>query len=252
MQMPDKKGLPQPAPALHFGKRDLNDRLRGMRGMAWAYAVLYHTGLTAYGASKRFTHPSRARLNAAGNVVVSNNFYQYLRGDRGPDAGPRGKNRFDLGAAVSRDPRSRAAAFWLDHDLFKVFSPDVAPAWIIERWEAVSEPFLNRLFLIDPEEPSDEDLLDYQGRGLELNSFDEFVSLCAALRAGHMSGWYVHHDGAWRLINAFQVRAAQLEPSFAYIRRPFLRMVREFFYVSIARRRAMSAAFALKHPDGAS
>lgn len=128
LEIPINKSRGELIPADKFvlKQRSMLGRLDGLRGMTWAYAVLYHTGLTASTASKKFTpsdHPLPVDKN--GNTAISNIMYQYLNGKRSPKIGPRGKLGFDLVGEIDKDPDGRLASPWLSHFMWEILHPDI-------------------------------------------------------------------------------------------------------------------------------
>jgi hypothetical protein len=105
-------------------------RLGGLRGMAWGAASVINIHMTASRLSRLpdlalggsdDTEPRRARSSANSKIL-----YQYLRGERHPTSGPRGKYGYDLTAAVHALPGGALARLWLESVLWEVLDPDLS------------------------------------------------------------------------------------------------------------------------------
>lgn len=215
---PGRLRLLQPAKSGALRHEALHARLDGLRGMAWAYSVLHHTGLSASKASLVFS--SRANPDAA----TSNIMYQYLRGDRAPTQGGRGKFGFDLVKEVDSDPDGSNATPWLSHPFWEIFAEEISMDQLTDYTAMVPAHLAACLLVQSP--PSDPLDLDAQWGAPNINSLDEFVCLCANFRAALKAGYWPH--GYWQLLHAAE-RAALLDPVFGYIKVPFLEMVQRFF-----------------------
>lgn len=213
--------LPPPA-ADHLKQSDISGRLAGLRGMAWAYGVLLHTGYTASGASKRFApSPENGREQSNSKLM-----YQYLKGDRAPTRGARGKYGFDLVAAVDAHPRGRMARKWLDHPLWMIFDEHTTGRDLEQFLEEDVYPPSLAEFSLCGDIPPIGNLDERQRKTLELQIFDDFVCVCAFFRLGHLSGY---KGAAYSLVEYLVPQASKIEPIFGYVHAPFLKMVRDFY-----------------------
>ncbi|MHB9833320.1 hypothetical protein Q8F57_000630 [Paraburkholderia terrae] len=123
--------LPAPADIQERRKMSLPERLRGLKGMAWGAAAVIGSDLMA------------SRLSRLGQPVVavtddsaqrsgrstpnSKIIYQYLRGERCPMEGPRGKYKVDLTGAVHALPGGATARLWLHSLLWEVLDGTITP-----------------------------------------------------------------------------------------------------------------------------
>ncbi len=206
----------KPAAADQLKQPDLAGRIDGLRGMTWAYAILHHTGYSASGASKRFSPP----IELDGEQPNSKLMYQYLRGERAPIRGPRGKYGFDLVEAVNKHHLANQATRWLDHPLWEVFGD---PAGKFVKDYAAEEDSANEMRMMrmlgyayssDTPSQSENVLLD----------FDDFVALCCCHRiALHMGRDLFHH------VEQMAIFASRVEPVFGYVQAPFLKMINDFY-----------------------
>lgn len=204
--------------------------LNGLRGMTWAYAVLHHTGLSASTASKKFTPDCPLNLDAAGNPVISNIFYQYLRGERAPTMGPRGKADFDLVAAVNKDPDGQKATRWLTHPLWEVLHPDITLERIRKIMRSMPTEISELLFatfdknVVYSRYPVDRTPVN---EIFALATFDSYIAIVALMREGdllrdrYLSGAAYH---AW--VMAYPV--ANADPVFRYVVQPFCEYICKF------------------------
>lgn len=200
-------------------------RLDGLRGMAWAYAVLSATGLSGSAASKVFSGPVPIKLNPAGRPILSNIFYKYLRGERAPIPGPRGKHGFDLVGLVAAHPTAAEANGWLTHRLFQVLEPDAKIEWLADLLEEASEPIRAGLAsTVSKDSPAP--IVDALGNPIELLHFDDFVAVCGWLHATKKTGHY--SPGHWVFVRHLYPQAARLEPVFDFISAPFIKMMDDF------------------------
>lgn len=207
--------------------------LNGLRGMTWAYAVLYYTGLTASTASKKFSPDREIRLDAAGNPIISNIFYQYLRGERAPQIGPRGKSNFDLVAAVDRDRDGHQATYWLTHPLWEILNPSISLQRIREIMRLMPGEISTLLF-----NSLDRNIL-YSRYSIErtpvneicsLATFDSFVALVALTREGQVIGdSFLESQAQGAIMMAFPV--AEEDPVFRYVFQPFLDYMCKYIFV---------------------
>lgn len=210
------------APANQLKQPDLAKRLEGLRGMAWAYGVLHHTGYSASGASKRFSPPVESEQDQANSKIM----YQYLRGDRAPTRGARGKYGFDLVAAVDKHPQGKLATKWLDHPLWLIFDPKTKGDELEPFLEEDFFPPALAEFVLAADLPPQTELTSQQLEALELEIFDDFVAVCAFCRGSHMAGYRPLGIG---LLEHLLPQAGSIEPVFGYIQAPFLKMVQDFY-----------------------
>ncbi|QOZ83772.1 MULTISPECIES: hypothetical protein [Chromobacterium] len=211
------------ASADQLKQKDLKGRIEGLRGMAWAYAVLHYTGYTASGASKKFSPPGPEEKEPTNSKIM----YQYLQGRRAPTRGERGKYGFDLVTEVDRDPRGKHATRWLDHPLWMIFQPDTSGDQLEPYLEEeVTPPQLAKYFWNDRIVPPAA-TTGGSAQGPELQIFDDFLYVCAYFRLACMAGYA---STGFRLVECLAPQAAALEPVFRYVQAPFMVMLEEFFY----------------------
>lgn len=195
--------------------------------MSWAYGVLLHTGYTASGASKRFSPPLAEGREQSNSKLM----YQYLRGDRTPTRGARGRYGFDLVEAVDSHPHGQMATRWLDHPLWMIFDESTTGR-VLEQFlgEDVYPPPLAE-FSLHGEIPPAEELNERQRRALELQIFDDFVCICAFFRLGHLAGLRRsgHTPPTYPLLKFLVPQAGRLEPVFGCVQAPFLKMIQDFY-----------------------
>lgn len=206
----------------------LAGRIDGLRGMAWAYAVLLHTGYSASGASKRFS------ATPAGNVELSNSklMYQYLRGDRAPTRGPRGRYGFDLVAAVDSHHTGRNATRWLDHPIWTIFDANISSRELAPFLdEETLDPIVGQYWL-DDKIPTDGSEASQLENALKFFDFDGYLYLCALLRAANFAGIRAKSGKAlhFSLLEYLTPYAARAEPVFGFVQAPFLQMIRDFHF----------------------
>ena len=194
--------------------------------MSWAYGVLLHTGYTASGASKRFSPPLVEGREQSNSKLM----YQYLRGDRAPTRGARGRYGFDLVATVDSHPHGQMATRWIDHPLWMIFDENTTGRELEQfLGEDVYPPLLTE-FSVCTETPTGEKLDERQRRALELQIFDDFVCVCAFFRLGHLAGIRLGETPpTYPLLKFLIPQAARLEPIFGYVQAPFLRMIEDFY-----------------------
>lgn len=228
----------RPAHADKLQQRLLVDRLDGLRGMAWSYATLYHSGLSPSKASLIFNDYPSGRLKAGEDKQSSNIMYQYLRGERSPTPGNRGKRNFDLVGEVDRDAKGQFATPWLTHPIFEVFQPDVTQKRLLELFAELDDEVITADTPIDIVEALFEvrqPWLEHTGDAIEENAvglkyFDQYVSVCAGFRGSQLSGQYWPYESGYNLLRYLAPLAAKCEPVFGYFAAPFLTMVNQFFY----------------------
>jgi hypothetical protein len=129
--------LPAAADIQDGKNMSLSQRLRGLQGMSFGAGSVLGIGQTASRLSllgqpvdahaDDATEPSR---RATSN---SNTMYPYLRGERCPVEGPRGKRGVDLTGAVYAQPGGETARRWMDSLLWDVLDSTISR----ERLEAV-------------------------------------------------------------------------------------------------------------------
>ena len=229
-----RRGSLEPADRHIIKSKSKVAMLNGLRGMTWAYAVLYYTGLSASTASKKFSPDGLLNLDAAGNPIISNIFYQYLRGERAPKEGPRGKSDFDLVAAVDRDLDGHNATHWLKHPLWEILHPTTTLRRLREIMRAMPDEISSLLF-----SPSDRNTL-YSRYSIErtpvseiflLATFDSYIALVALTREGELIGDDIllgraHHA----LMMALPV--VEAEPVFRYVLQPFFKYLLQFVLIN--------------------
>jgi hypothetical protein len=218
----------RPADADQLKQPRLADRIEGLRGMAWAYALLLHTGYTASSASKRFSSTSAPRVESNNSKLI----YQYLRGDRAPTPGPRGRYKFDLVAAVNSHHTGHHATRWLYHPLWIIFNEDI-DCHRLEKFldeDALAPDFARYIFR--EEIPADAaETLDFSNAP-EPFKFEGYILLCAMIRAANLSGHYTQSRRPvhFSLLEYLTPHAARIEPVFGMIQKPFLQMIRDFHF----------------------
>jgi len=215
--------LPEAVPADYLDHLGLAERIRSMRAMTWAYSVLYYTGYTASGASKAFSPPTDDGKDPVNSKIM----YQYLRGERMPISGPRGKHGYDLVAAVANHGRAKHADKWLTHSLWKVFDPETTKDDLAELLTEDAFPPQFAWWIIGGQIPDKNSQTEVERRNLELLIFDDFVAVCASHRLGYESGY---QPPGYRLTDFLVPQAAILEPPFAYVQAPFKKIVRDFYF----------------------
>ncbi len=203
----------------------LEKRLEGLRGMAWAYAALYYTNLSAAKASIVFCHHHKAASTKTGDPGNSNIFYQYLRGNRAPKIGPRGKNGFDLVSAVGADPQGQHATVWLRHPFIQAFERHSDFDFIRIRAFRVPEYIKAAFKLV-------RDTKSYDGAE-HCKTLSDFMFACLWFRYEiELVGIkFERRKPSYMLLKRMSEKAAELDPVFRYIRKPFLRMIQDFFVI---------------------
>jgi hypothetical protein len=105
-------------------------RLRGLRGMAWSAAAVLYLRKTASALSRLgcdgVTSGAEGSSGAHGARPNSKIMSQYLRGERCPTPGPRGKWRFDLVGAVHSMRNGAVARLYLDSPLWALLDSKVS------------------------------------------------------------------------------------------------------------------------------
>jgi hypothetical protein len=126
------------------------ERLNGLRGMVWAYAVchFFHKSPTAI--SIDFAAPNASLGRPDGPKQSNKLMHYYILGKGAPVRGPRGKFGFDLVGAISADPRGALAEHWLDHRLLKMLALDTTLPVLRDLLYEVSGLWRALLFDLDP------------------------------------------------------------------------------------------------------
>lgn len=216
-----RKPLLPAAPGV-LGKKRLMDRLDGLAGMAWAYAVLHYSGMTARAAGIHFTPSEYLITDKAGHSADSGIFNQYLKGQRKPVAGPRGKNGVDLVAAVGQKTYGIRANSWLDHPLWKIFARDASHEFLSKFCAPDRIPLHIVPFLYTS------DFSDTQpDRAPRIQKLRDFLYVCAFYRAMHMGGY---SSALVPLIKHLVPQVCRLDPIFGYVHAPFVTMLEEYYF----------------------
>lgn len=100
----------------------MHRRLAGLRGMSWGVSAVHYTNRTASWLSQLFSVDPTICSNQLSDHTSSNSkiVYQYLRGERAPTLGPRGKYGHDLTGAVNALPGGAMARLWLNSPLWEL------------------------------------------------------------------------------------------------------------------------------------
>jgi hypothetical protein len=131
------------------------ERLDGLRGMAWAYAVCHYMRKTPSAISIEFSAPGCSLGQSDGPKQSSNIMQHYITGKGAPKPGPRGKFRFDLVGAISAHPQGALAEKWLTHRLWKMLHPDITLRGLRELLYGMSPLVRSALFDLDPARESE-------------------------------------------------------------------------------------------------
>lgn len=229
-----------PADKFVLKQRTMLGRLDGLRGMTWAYAVLYHTGLTASTASKKFTpreHPLPVDKN--GNTAISNIMYQYLNGKRSPTIGPRGKLCFDLVGEIDKDPEGSLATAWLTHPLWDILHPDIDIRKIREYLFELPEELKNLAFTARAKEPMFDRVSDSRrllDRLYAIGTIDAYAITIAVLRESELIGDSVLNECAWIMLKMWQ-QVIFSHPILQYVYHPLQHFLSTFIGSKIIRPR---------------
>lgn len=222
-EQPRKRRRPlQPAASDALGTMHLADRLDGLAGMAWAYAVLHYSGMSARAAGIHFTPPEHLITDRAGHTADSGLFNHYLRGQRKPIAGARGKNGVDLVAAVGQETYGRRANVWLDHPLWRIFARSVSQEGLAIFLGEGNIPLqiVPYLFRDDFSEIPAE-------QAPRITKSGDFLYVCAFYRQMHIGGY---PSAMVPLLRYLVPQVCSLDPVFGYIYAPFVRMLEEYFF----------------------
>jgi hypothetical protein len=211
---------------------NLNKRVDGLKGMAWAYAACHFQEQGASYMGTIYKDQKPAQVNTPKNsiyingklkreikITSSNVFYQYLKGKRAPIEGKRGKNNYDLVGDVHSNQKSGLAEKWFYHPFWKIFC------------ENPSEIDLLNLINDAPVEYEDHftiPLNDHLLNQLKLDSFDTFIAICAAYRLGLMTNNVPLIYSSYELITHLTPQASTMDVAFNYIHKPFLKMILDF------------------------
>lgn len=219
-----------PVSANYLDDLDVNGRLQSMRAMTWAHAILRCTGYTASGASKLFTPVLPDGITQTNSKIM----YAYLRGERLPTRGERGKHSYDLVDAVDRHPKAHAATKWLDHPLWTIFESEVSSSDLVNFLTKDQWPERFAGWLLGSQIPPVAVQTKAEKASLKLERFDDFVFTCASHRLGHLENYKpVGSNFTEYLIP----QAALLEPDFGYVQKPFLKMIKDFYIRTVFHKR---------------
>ncbi|MPV66881.1 hypothetical protein [Burkholderia sp. BE17] len=113
---------PPPADVQEKRKVPMHRRLAGLRGMAWGAAAVLYTDRTASCLSRLPSLDRPSRVDPRGGHTAANSkiIYQYLRGEREPIPGARGKYGHDLTGTVHALPGGAMARLWLSSPLWEL------------------------------------------------------------------------------------------------------------------------------------
>ncbi|MEX3932086.1 hypothetical protein AB4Y32_09795 [Paraburkholderia phymatum] len=116
----------RPAPPDALTDRDPVDQIAAMRSMMWGRQLLFDSGYTASGASKRYSpdEPYQSGKEPANSKYI----YKVLSGETVLRPGPRGKHNYDIVADVDSDPALKRAKAWFSYPLLSVVDPTVSLA----------------------------------------------------------------------------------------------------------------------------
>ncbi len=203
-------------------KKHLSDRLGGLAGMAWAFAVLHESGMTPRAAGIYFTPPENLKKDKNGDPVDAGVFRHYLSGERKPIAGPRGKYGVDLVAAVGKEIYGKVANSWLDHPLLKIFARDVSPVLLSNLCAEEKIPLHIVPSLLT------KDFSDLSGEGAPaMRRLSDFLFVCAFYRMAHDGGY---PSTIAPLIRYLIPQVCKLDPVFNFIHAPFVKMLEDYYF----------------------
>ena len=175
--------LPAAADIQDRRKMSLSQRREGLKGMAYAACSVLMTGQTASRLSRLGQSaaecPDDGSERSARSTANNKIMYQYLRGERCPVEGPRGKYGFDLTAAVRALPGGEIALLWLHSMLWELLD------------SAISRDRLQIIQLTMQSAPQDTFLREYielwiryrslkfaGGDGVDLQEVAQAIDLC--------------------------------------------------------------------------
>jgi len=205
-------------------------RLNGLKGMAWAYALLYHTGLTASTASKKFSPDKAPKFDKTGKLVITNHIYRYFRGETSPKFGPRGKHNFDLIKVVDEDPLGRLATPWLTHPLWTILHPDTNIRHIREFLNGMPKEYTNIAFSFYSSNAMF-NRVDDPRKALRvlyrMGTFEAYTAVLALLRESNLTGNRVLNEHAYATHRLMYPKLLG-EPIFNGIHAPFIHFVEAY------------------------
>lgn len=205
-------------------------RLEGLRGMAWAYAVLHHTGLSASTASKKFSSKIQPGTDNRKSLVINNHMYKFLKGERAPINAPTGKYKFNLVEAVDKDPLGHLATKWLTLPLWDILHPLVTIQEIRKYLGGLPKEFTsvafshistNTLFNRIEDPRAALRVLYKQG------TLQAYTAVLALLRESHLTGNRTLNEHAWSTHRLMLTKMLN-EQVFKLIHQPFLHYVEAF------------------------
>jgi len=98
-------------------------RLRGLKGMDFAYSACHYLQKSASELSLQFSAAESSTGKSDGKKRSSNRMYRYLRGESAPKRGPQGKHHYDLVGAISAHPRGALIERTLERRIYKMLDP---------------------------------------------------------------------------------------------------------------------------------
>ena len=205
-----------------LGLQNLSNRLDGLAGMAWAFSVLSHSGMSPRAAGIYFTPPVYLKKDQHGDPVDSGVFRYYLNGKRKPIAGPRGKNGVDLVAIVGNEPYGSQVNLWLDHPLLNIFVRDVAPEYLASfcAVEKIPVHIIPSLFTKDFSD------INWDAAP-KVRRLSDFLYVCAFYKMLHTDGYA---STVAPLIRYLVPQVCKLEPAFNFIHAPFVKMLEDYYF----------------------
>ncbi|MBN3769279.1 MULTISPECIES: hypothetical protein [unclassified Burkholderia] len=117
-------------------------RLGGLRGMAYAAAAVTYTHRTASWLSNLFNRGRTIRGNQSSCHAERNSkiVYQYLRGEREPSSGRRGKYGHDLTGTVRALPGGVTAYLWSTSPIWELIKGTVSVEFVRGILSLIEEP----------------------------------------------------------------------------------------------------------------
>ena len=224
-----------PVPADVLNEKTLAKRLAAMSTMAWAYTILSRLNLTRHKANTMFAP------NEYPSGKTSSKFNQYIEGVHAPQRPTPESKAYDIVREAEAVMKSSEATEWLNHPLWRIFARDVGNdelASYLSSSDAdrdeegassnlnAKRPFRARgaaLFAQYP--PADLHSLEGTENDLRIESFDDFVHLCAMFRLGVKQGYWLGH---WQLIYLSE-QASEMNDVFRFIRAPFIKMLETYY-----------------------